>query len=153
MTVADQIMTDFNTIKFIPSDKFSWSPEDNVVFFNGSSSNSEWSLLHEVGHVQCRHNNYASDLGLLKMEVEAWQKARQLAKKYAINIDESHIDKCVDSYRDWLYRRSSCPNCTQAGVEKTLGQYICINCKNQWKVTAEKFCRVYRRNLKNENRS
>ena len=116
-------------------------------FLMTKTDNSEWSLLHEIGHVLCEHKIYSSDVGLLKMEVQAWQKARKLANKYAINIDEEHIEKCLDSYRDWLYRRSSCPKCSQAGIEKSLGIYLCVNCKNQWKVTAEKFCRVYRKTV------
>lgn len=147
MTLVEKVMADFSSIDFISSEKFRWSPEDNVIFFNTKTDNSEWSLLHEIGHVLCEHKIYSSDVGLLKMEVQAWQKARKLANKYAINIDEEHIEKCLDSYRDWLYRRSSCPKCSQAGIEKSLGIYLCVNCKNQWKVTAEKFCRVYRKTV------
>ena len=147
MNFADQVIADFSSIQFKRSDKFRWSPEDNVIFYNHESSNSDWSLLHEIGHVLCRHQSYSSDLGLLKMETEAWEKARELATKYSVSISEEHIEKCLGSYRDWLYRRSSCPKCHQAGLEKTLGLYMCINCGDQWKVTSEKFCRVYRKTV------
>lgn len=147
MTFVDQIITDFKNIEFKPSDKFRWSPEDNVIFFNPNLPKSSWSLLHEIGHVLCNHKSYNSDIGLIKMETQAWQKAREIAKKYKLKTDENHIEKCLDSYRNWLYRRSSCPKCSQAGIEKHIGIYSCINCKNKWSVTTEKFCRVYRKTV------
>lgn len=147
MRFIDRIKIDFKSINFEPSEKFRWSPENKIVFYNAGLAHADWSLLHEVGHVLCQHQNYTSDIALLKMEVQAWDKARELASKYEIDIDNEHIEKCLDSYRDWLYRRSSCPKCSQAGIEKTTGLYQCINCGNKWKVTTEKFCRVYRKTV------
>lgn len=145
--IVDKLQKDFPRVKFASSDRFQWSPEDKTIYFVKDSENYEWSLLHETGHMLCRHVTYSNDLGLLKMEVEAWEKARQLAKKYGYEIDERHIDKCLDTYRDWLYKRSSCPNCSQAGIEKTTGHYQCINCAHRWKVSSERFCRPYRKTV------
>jgi hypothetical protein len=153
MTFVDKVKVDFKDITFQPSEKFRWAPESKVVFYNQESTHADWSLLHEVGHVICEHKNYNSDIGLLKMEVQAWQKARELAKKYNLEIDNKHIEKCLDSYRDWLYKRSSCPVCSQAGIEKNTGVYQCINCKKKWQVTPEKFCRVYRQSKRYETRN
>ena len=147
MRLLDQLAADFPDIKFIPSERFQWSPEEKTIYFVDGYKNGEWSLLHEGGHMLCGHKNYSNDLGLLRMEVEAWEKARELAKKYSQSIDQRHIDKCLDTYRDWIYKRSSCPRCTQAGIEKTTGNYQCINCKYLWKVSKERFCRTYRKTV------
>lgn len=147
MNVLDRLKTDFPTIKFKQSDRFQWAPEDKTIYYAPHGKNSDWSLLHEAGHMLCKHKNYSNDLGLLRMEVEAWEEARKLAEKYDNEIDEDHIDKCLDTYRDWIHKRSACPNCTQAGIEKTTGNYQCINCGHQWKVSNERFCRTYRKSL------
>lgn len=147
MSLLERFIADFPDINFIPSDRFQWSPEENSIYFVKDARDGDWSLLHEGGHMLCKHRSYHTDLGLLRMEVEAWEKARTLAKKYGQNIDQSHIERCLDTYRDWIYKRSSCPRCTQAGIEKTTGHYQCINCKYLWKVSSEKFCRTYRKTV------
>lgn len=136
-------------ISFAQSNHFRWSPEENIVFYDPQSKTVILSLLHEVGHMMSKHSTYSSDIGLLRMEVEAWQCARTLADHYSIHIDEEHIEKCLDSYREWIYRRSSCPLCTQAGIESQTGIYSCINCYKKWRVTTAKFCRVYRKTVTN----
>jgi hypothetical protein len=147
MKLLEQLQNDFSKINFKASDRFQWSPEEKTIYFVENTKNAAWSLLHEAGHMLCKHTSYSNDLGLLRMEVEAWEKARQLAEKYGHKIDEKHIDKCLDTYRDWLYKRSSCPSCTQAGVEHTTGHYRCINCGHLWKVSSERFCRPYRKTV------
>lgn len=147
MNLLDRLITDFPDIRFVPSERFQWSPEEKTIYYVEESDSGEWSLLHEGGHMLCDHTSYYNDLGLLKMEVEAWEKARELAKNYGHKIDQRHIDRCLDTYRDWIYKRSSCPRCSQAGIEKTTGHYQCINCKYIWKVSSEKFCRTYRKTV------
>lgn len=147
MILLQQLKKDFPKVKFIASDRFQWSPEENAIYFTKDTKNNGWSLLHEAGHMLCDHINYSHDFGLLRMEVEAWEKARKLAEKYNHKIDEEHIDKCLDTYRDWLHKRSSCPKCTQAGIERTTGNYHCINCGHRWKVSSERFCRPYRKSF------
>lgn len=144
--IAD-IRTSHPHASFEKSAHFRWSPEENTIYYNPTSDTVAISLLHEVGHMLCGHTTYASDIGLLKMEVSAWDSARKLADKYKLDIDEEHIEKCLDSYRDWIYRRSSCPLCTQAGIESQTGVYSCINCRKKWRVTTAKFCRVYRKSV------
>lgn len=147
MNIIDKLKTDFSKIRFVSSDRFQWSPEEKIIYFVKEAENGDWSLLHEAGHMLCKHINYSNDLGLLRMEVEAWEKARNLANKYDHRIDEEHIDRCLDTYRDWIHKRSSCPKCGQAGIEKTTGNYQCINCRHGWKVSRERFCRIYRKTV------
>lgn len=145
MSLLNKLRQDFPGVQFVESDEPKWSPETKTVYFDPSLSNADWSLLHEAGHMLSNHTSYSTDIELLQMELEAWQKAQELSSKYGASIDKSHIEDCLDSYRDWLYKRSLCPTCAQTGIEKTSGNYSCINCGANWQVTRERFCRVYRK--------
>ena len=142
---------EFPDVQFIRSDTFKWDPDETAIYYSAKAKNSLWSLLHEVGHMVLGHQTYKSDFSLLKMEAQAWHKAKEIALKHKIKIDPEHIEKCLDSYRDWLYSRSNCRECMQAGMEISTGLYKCINCHFRWKVTPERFCRVYRKKIEPES--
>ncbi len=145
MNLVKKLQRDFPETLFVTSDKPRWAPADHTVFFNPNKKNADWSLLHETGHMLANHTSYDSDIDLLKMEVEAWQKAKELGTKYGVNIDNDHIEDCLDSYRDWLYKRSLCPACELTGLEQQPGIYSCINCGKKWRVSEDRFTRVYRK--------
>lgn len=120
---------------------------DNTVYYSESSNYdvSLWSLLHEVGHAVRHHKSYEADFTLLRLEVEAWEEARIIAKSLDIEISESHIQDCLDTYRDWLYRRSVCPSCSAKCFQQDdFKHYQCFNCHSQWRVSPSRFCRSYR---------
>ncbi len=134
-------------IKFETGDSFYWSPEKLLITYNKNLINDksgQWALFHEVAHAKLRHVNYSSDLGLLKLEVAAWDEAKVLANLFQISIDEDHIQDCLDTYRDWLYRRSSCPTCDIVCLQSSPTTYRCHNCNTTWSVSASRFCRPYR---------
>lgn len=145
--IVRDLTTKYPDITFSEDSGFRWSPETRTIFYNPKSIRALWSLLHEVGHMLNNHSNYSSDIGLLRLEVAAWSKAQEIGKDYGIIIEEEHIQKCLDSYRDWIYKRSACPVCTQAGLERSHGMYSCINCSAKWKVSPERFCRPYRKTV------
>lgn len=133
-------------IAFVEGKTFQWSPLRNeVTYIMGSDESDTWSLLHEVSHALLGHSTYKSDMELLQKEVQAWDYAKEISTDYAVAIDTDFVEDCLDSYRDWLYKRSTCPTCTLQGVQSSSGQYSCINCNHTWVVTAERFCRPYRR--------
>jgi len=146
-----KLRREFPHIKFIKSSTFKWDPDELKIYYSPKLKNGTWSLLHEVGHMVLEHSNYRSDFSLLKMEAQAWHKAKEIAAKHAVEINSEHIEKCLDSYRDWLYARSSCRECLQTGLEISTGLYRCINCNFRWKVTPERFCRVYRKKIEPSN--
>ncbi len=143
-TLLAAVKRDFPAMRFETSDTFSWSAEDKIIYYDPAAENPAWSLLHELGHMKYGHNTYNTDARLIRMEVEAWQSAKELAEHYGQAISDEHIEDCMDSYRNWQYLRSKCPVCAQSGVEKQSGHYHCINCRHNWTVTANRFCRVYR---------
>lgn len=147
-TLLSLLQKDFPELHFEAGQKFTWSPKTASIIYNKASAKDDtvaaWSLLHEAGHALLEHSTYASDFELLNMEVEAWAKAKELAQGYDIAIDSDHIEDCLDTYRDWLYARSTCPNCTVCSLQIDNRTYHCFNCGTKWQVSASRHCRPYR---------
>jgi hypothetical protein len=129
------------------SDNFYWSPAEATVYYRDRDDGQEaaWALLHESGHGLLGHTQYFTDIELVVMESEAWERAKLLGKELNLSIDEEHIQDCLDSYRDWLHKRSLCPDCHLSGIQTSTKEYTCVFCNKSWRVTAERFCRPYRR--------
>ncbi len=144
-SLADKLAKDFKQFRFAPGKTAVWSPGDgSITYRNKSSTKDDWTLLHELAHGLLGHNTYSTDFELLKMESQAWHQAKIIGKKYSVEIDEEHIQNCLDTYRDWLHRRSTCPTCGLRSPQISPSAYHCINCKTEWKVTADRFVRPYR---------
>lgn len=134
-------------ISFIEGKTFYWSPGNRTIRFELAALQSpagQWALLHEVGHAQLDHSSYSNDAALLKLEVAAWEKAQITAKEAKIEIDSEHIQDCLNTYRDWLYARSTCPTCGLNSLQTETTTYICLNCSTHWSVSHSRFCRPYR---------
>lgn len=130
-----------------PGENFLWSPKDRTVVYDEAKlaeQTGQWSLIHEVAHAALNHQTYESDFELLQLEVAAWEEAKQLASKLRIYIEENYIEDCLDTYRDWLHQRSTCPTCGGAGLQHDHREYRCHNCMSTWHVTTSRFCRPYR---------
>lgn len=151
MALVDRLIKDYPELTFASDASFCWSPENQQISYNASASGktSDWALIHEVAHALLGHNHFSSDFSLVRQEVDAWTKARTLAAKYDLEISSDYIEDCLDSYREWLYRRSSCPKCTSASLQiDNSASYLCHNCNFSWRVSRERFCRPYRRTSK-----
>ena len=149
--VLEQLKTDYPNLNFSPNRTFYWSPKHHIIYYAEDqldNNTATWSLLHELSHAVLGHTFFESDFELLLMEVAAWQKAQEIAKTYNVTIDPDHIEDCVDTYRDWLYQRSTCPNCTNCSLQKNRREYHCHNCNSTWMVSASRLCRPYRRTQK-----
>lgn len=64
------------------------------------------------------------------MESEAWDKARELADKYDIEVNEDLVQDELDTYRDWLHARSKCKKCGLTCYQTSDGAYHCPRCEN-----------------------
>jgi hypothetical protein len=134
-------------IVFEAGDAFFWSPEHATVTYKRSSSQKRehtWALLHEASHALLNHKTYRRDIELLQLEAAAWEQAKQLANELNINISDDHIQDCLDTYRDWLHQRATCPRCSTVSFQVNSREYRCHNCAATWQVTASRFCRPYR---------
>lgn len=140
-----QLRKDFKDYSFVPGKFFCWSPEfQQVMYKSGSSEVAKWSLLHELAHATLEHKSFTTDIELLLMEVAAWDKAKDLALQYGQTIDEDHIQDCIDTYRDWLDARSTCPECMNNSLQIDERHYGCHNCSLTWGVGNSRFSRPYR---------
>ncbi len=134
-------------VRFEPGEAFSWSPAHATVTYRAARADGEneaWSLLHEAAHALLGHAGYKHDVELLLLEAAAWEKAREVAKEFDLTIDEDHVQDALDTYRDWLHQRSTCPRCASASLQISPRDYRCHNCLATWHVSASRFCRPYR---------
>lgn len=142
------------SIEFKEAGSFYWSPQTKTVYFDRSSlatSPGQWALLHEFAHAQLHHETYPNDAGLLMLEVSAWQVAEQVSLELLDNkIDSEHVQDCLNTYRDWLYARSTCPTCALNSLQINETTYQCMNCSTRWSVSPSRFCRPYR--MKNKHK-
>lgn len=142
----DQLRRDFPDFSFRHGTMDHWSPKTNTITYKLDVPLKEiqYGVLHELAHAQLGHTNYRSDFELLKLESAAWELAAKIGKKYGVKIDDDHIQNCLDTYRDWLHARSTCPTCGLNVLQKDPYHYRCFNCRTEWKVTSGRFVRPYR---------
>ena len=140
-------------ITFAQGDTAQWSStKQQVTYIADGRTENAWALLHELGHALLGHESYASDAELLQKEAAAWAKACSVALDYKIRIAPDHIEACLDTYRDWLHKRSTCPDCSAQGLQQSKAMYSCFNCPATWKVTEHRFCRPYRLKTTEKNK-
>jgi hypothetical protein len=146
--LVHRLRRDHPNLVFTTGEAHCWSPERNQIFYAAADEQINVAgLLHELGHARLGHHSFTSDMDLLQKEVDAWQEAACLGRRYGVAIDQEHIEECLDSYRDWLYHRSHCPKCRATGVQQTVRRYVCLNCSATWEVSGSRMRRSYRRQL------
>lgn len=141
-----KLSTDYPDLTFISGKNEHWSPKSKTITYIPDRSWEEFSfgLLHELSHALLGHQDYKTDFELLKLEGEAWELAAKLGKKYGVKISDDYIQNCLDTYRDWLHKRSGCPKCGMRSLQKDNDTYKCFNCGTAWKVSSKRFSRSYR---------
>ena len=136
-----QLADDYPFFHFKEAAHFAWSAEKQTIFW---SSSDPAHLLHELGHALLGHAAFTHDIELLAMERDAWQKARELANHYGIAISADAIEDDLDTYREWLHARSSCPVCEVNGIQTAEHLYECIMCGAKWHVNDARICSLKR---------
>lgn len=139
-----KITKDYPQFIFKPSDCFKWSHCDKTIYYNVVENNFNISLVHELSHALLGHKEYLKDIQLLNMEAEAWKKSKELASHYKLIIDDDTVQINLDSYRDWIHKRSLCINCNATGIQTKNNEYKCLLCNQSWKVNEAKRNRLIR---------
>lgn len=133
----EKVSQDFVQLKFKVGKKFAFRPPRTIFYtLNNNLSSTKVAgeneykiyrlrLLHEVGHALLEHRDYGLDLERVKMECAAWEKARELCRKYKVEFDEEFMETELDTYRDWLHQRSKCPICGLTRYQTSDGVYHC----------------------------
>lgn len=140
---------DFTDLHFEKDSEFRWEPAKRTIFFDPDDDFFPIRLLHETAHGILGHHAYKNDIELLALERDAWIYARGvLAPKYRIAITGEDIERDMDSYRDWMHARSTCPHCGSTGFQTSDQSYKCMNCGTRWRVNAAKTCALRRYEIK-----
>ncbi len=144
ISLASKLSSDFPQFTFTASDTFRWDPTEKTVHYSNSSDDTS-ALLHELAHALLDHTSYNRDISLLRIEAEAWALAtNQLSQVYHVVIADSTVQDALDTYRDWLHARSTCPTCRATGVQTTQYSYRCVVCSSKWKVNEARTCALRR---------
>lgn len=150
-SILGKLKQDYPQFKFEPGQKFMWSPDQQTVFYIDELNQPIDMLLHELAHALLGHQNYKRDVELLAKEAEAWNKTNELANLVGAEPNEDLQQECLNGYRDWLYKRSLCPECGASGVQTEKSIYNCPGCNCKWKVNDARNCELRRYNLKNKD--
>ena len=122
--LLEQIKLDYPEFRFVSGKRFSFRPPRTIVV-GTEVANWEPQLLHELAHALLKHRSFDNDIKRLRMEADAWEKAQELAAHYFIKIDENFIQTELDTYRDWLHKKSRCPECGLTRFQTPDGRYHC----------------------------
>jgi hypothetical protein len=142
------LKTAYPQFHFEPGTEYAWSPALKTVFYVDSDAPNDAQLLHELSHGILDHSDYKRDVELLAMERSAWDTALSLTDQYAVIISDDTIQSALDSYRDWLHARSTCPNCQATGLQTKRKSYNCLACHHTWNVNEARICGLRRTNTK-----
>lgn len=133
-----ELMNEYNQFSWQFGNRFKFrAPKTITIDQNGTYPHQYFALLtlHELGHALSNHKDYNIDVERLKAESEAWQHAKTLIKThekwqkdYKISWDEDFAENELDSYRDWLHKKSKCKNCGLTMFQTDDKKYHCPNC-------------------------
>lgn len=141
----------YPTISFQSSDHFAWSPSSRTVLYDLSDKNAPFLLLHELAHALLGHRTYTRDIELVAMESAAWETAAhllatdpELLPGALLRPTDAIVQDHLDTYRDWLHARSTCPKCSATGYQTASRRYACPACAHQWRVNEARVCALRR---------
>lgn len=128
-----KLQQDHPDLKFKFGPRFSFRPPRTIIIGPLTEELSplhfQLLLLHELGHALSGHFDYHTDIERLRIEAEAWDKAKKISSFYQIPYDQDFAESQLDSYRDWLHQKSLCKTCQISRYQTPDGIYHCPNCK------------------------
>ncbi len=144
-SLLKQLKTAYPTLHFEEAEDFQWLPSSKTITYPLSDDTFEPRLLHEVSHALLEHTEYLRDVDLVAMERDAWQYARTtLAPLFDVQVTADDIQNDMDTYREWLHARSTCPACGANGLQTQQWHYRCLACAHVWKVNEARSCALRR---------
>jgi hypothetical protein len=134
-SLIQRIQSDHPDLIFVDDEVFYHEPP-LTIHLGPETDHRGLYILHELGHALLHHRDYRLDIDLLQMETLAWVEAKRLANLYGIKYNQDFAEERLDTYRDWLHARSTCPICNMNGyqVKSPQREYHCPNCLSSWRV-------------------
>ena len=123
----DKVQSDYPELRFMKGRKFLYRPPKTIIV-GPDEPNDSLLLLHEVGHALCGHHNFHTQIERLRMEREAWEKAKEICGRYGVVYDETAAEQELDTYREYLDKKSRCPKCGLTRFQDASGKYYCPAC-------------------------
>ena len=127
--LLDKLQSDYPEVVFKEGGRFSFRPPKTITI-GPIEEHGDLLLLHELGHYASSHRDFTTDAKRIKMEREAWEKARELAAQYNVDFNEDVVEEEMDTYRNWLDNRSRCKKCGLSCYQSEDGKYHCPRCEN-----------------------
>ena len=124
-----KLQQDYPELTFTLGQRETFHPPKTIIY---TSHANPLLLLHELGHYIIHRTNFSSDIELIQIESLAWNEAKKLSAQYGIEWDEDFAQDHLDSYRDYLYTASLCPDCNITGYQDDKGDYHCPLCNKHW---------------------
>ena len=145
-SLVKKLRSNYSNFQFKEGDTFRWSPDKKTIYFPPDmSKQDEKILLHELAHALLDHTDYDKDIELIHKESEAWEYAAEtLSKRHNVAISEDDIEETMNSYRDWLHKRSLCPECFSNAPQQPKNTYKCIACGCSWRANDARICELRR---------
>ncbi len=126
VTFLAKVKADYPFLRIIPGGRFVFRPPKTIVY--DKNSFNSLLFLHEVGHALSQRYDFKTEVERLRIEVMAWEKARELCRKYGVYIDEDLIETELDTYRDYLHQKSRCPRCGLTRFQTSDKIFHCPRC-------------------------
>ena len=128
-SLVTKLRHDYPAVQFVLAQRDLFRPPQTIHY---TAQTTPLILLHELGHYLVGRDDFHSDVELLQLESLAWERAKRLCPKYHIAWDEDYAQDHLDSYRNYLYAASLCPNCNITGHQDDHGNYHCPLCFRSW---------------------
>lgn len=147
-SLVNTVLKVYPSLTVTKGDDFFWSTREQTIYYDETDPNAAHLLLHELGHALLSHRQYDRDVQLIAMESEAWEEAKRLGVRFNVAMPTDVIEDHLDTYRDWLHQRSTCPACQAIGQQVAAAQYECIVCHTRWRVNEARSCQLRRYKIK-----
>ena len=134
LAFVKKLVQDYPQFRFrFNSKRFSY--RNSTIFIGPPQPFFALQTLHELGHALCHHKDYTTSVSRLKIECEAWERAKTAYLELPDHLktfpwDEEYIEDSLDTYRAWLHTKSTCKNCGLTCYQTEDGVYHCPRCEN-----------------------